>query len=161
MDNKDLNFKVELLIDELRRYKGDREDQLNTNKRMIELYKSKLSILEKDIADKEQYIKTQITNLLDENFDKMKETKTEFNYKTPSAKVFFKKQQNVMKLKENFNENEIPSRFIKVERSVNWAGFKALLKIVDNNVINQQTGEIVESVDIELKPESELNIKIL
>jgi hypothetical protein len=91
----------------------------------------------------------------------MKETKTELNYKTPSAKVYFKKQQSVMKLKEDFNENEIPDRFIKVKRDVNWAGYKALLKIVGDNVINQQTGEIVESVKIELKPESELNIKIL
>lgn len=161
MDNKDLNFKVELLIDELRRYKEDRVDQLNTNKKMISLYQNKLNLLEKDIADKEQYIKSQITNLLDENLDKMKETKTEFNYKTPSAKVFFKKQQNVMKLKPDYSENEIPSKFIKVERSVNWAGFKALLKIVGDNVVNTQNGEIVESVDIELKPESELNIKLL
>lgn len=161
MDNKELNFKIELLIDELRRYKSDREDRLNTNKQMIELYTRKLKLLEKDIADKEQYIQTQITNLLDENLDKMNETKTELNYKTPSAKVFFKKQQKVIKLKEDFNENEIPDRFIKVKRDVNWAGYKALLKIVGDNVINQQTGEIVESVKIELKPESELNIKLL
>lgn len=161
MDNEDLNFKIELLVDELRKYKNDRESQLSTNKKMISLYQNKLNLLEKDIEDKEQYIKNQITNLLDENLDKMKETKTEISYKTPSSKVFFTKKKNVMKLDENFNENEIPTRFIKVERSVNWAGFKALLKIVGNDVINQQTGEIVNCIKIEKKPESELNIKLL
>jgi hypothetical protein len=90
----------------------------------------------------------------------MKQTKTEQNYKLPSGKIFIKKESQSMKLNEEFNEEEIPDRFIKVEKSVKWGDFKKILKIDGDCVVNTQTGEIIKSVDIKTFSGGQLDIKL-
>jgi len=65
-----------------------------------------------------------------------------------------------MKLKSEYDDGEIPERFLKVEKSVKWGDFKKILKIDGDCVINAQTGEIIKSVEIEKKPAGQLDIKL-
>lgn len=158
----DLNFKLERLIAELTDYKKYKEILMDTCQKMIDSYQLKLDMYNKDIKEKELFIKCQINALLEQNESELKETKTELNYKTPSAKFYFKKSSFSMKLKNDFNENEIPDDFIKTIRKVDWNEYKKTLKIVeDKDYVINEDGEIIESVEIVKKPKSELNIKYL
>lgn len=149
---------MEILLIELRQFKEDKQRLIDTCEKMINNYREKIEFYKSQVDVKETNVKEQLFGMI-ELFE-MKETKTEFNYKLPSGKVFIKKDKQDIKLKANYNELEIPKRFLKVEKSVKWGDFKKILKIDGDCVINTQTGEIIESVEIENKPAGQLDIKL-
>lgn len=165
MDN--LNFEIERFVNELKEFKSEKDKLIRTCEQMINCYKDKINKYEEMIKDKETFIKNNIDTLLEVHSNELKETKTELNYKVPSAKLFYKKASEKMALSDNLKDDDdlkiekVPSRFLQNIISINWSAYKRILKIVDNQVINTQTGEIVDSVDIIKTDKSDLNIKFL
>lgn len=153
------DYKMERLINELKEFKAEKQRIIDTSKEMIEFYKLKIEQCNESLGLKLMYIEEQISNLLE--FDEMKETKTGYNYVLPSAKIVITKEKFDMKLKnDDLKLEEIPDRFIKTERKVKWGDFKKLLVIDGGNVINTQTGEIVESVEVEKVEGGKINLKL-
>ncbi|TDT63392.1 host-nuclease inhibitor Gam family protein [Fonticella tunisiensis] len=83
---------------------------------------------------------------------KAKETKTQKSYSLPSGKLVLKYQQPEFKRDEdtllNWVENNKP-QFIKIKKSVDWSNLKKNVKVVNDLIIDSQTGEIIEGVTIE------------
>lgn len=85
-----------------------------------------------------------------------KATKTQETYKLLSGSLVFKlPKQNMVKddakLLEYFHKNNM-EEYIKTEEKPVWSEFKKTLSIVDGNVIDTSTGEIVEAVKAEETP---------
>lgn len=153
-----MQFTAELKITEFKQLKEEKTALIDTCKKMIEMYQEKIFGYEDSINKAEDNLKAELFAMIPH--EAFKQTKTQFSYKTPSGQIIRKKQQQSIKLKSEYNEDEIPQEFIKVSRSVKWADFKKTLIINDGKVVNKDTGEIIESCDIELSPE-EFKIKIL
>jgi hypothetical protein len=149
---------MEILLIELKQFKDDKERLINTCEKMINNYQEKIELYKSQLDVKETNIKERLFGMIE--LCEMKETKTEFNYKLPSGKIFLKKESQSMKLKSEYDDGEIPEKFLKVEKSVKWGDFKKILKIDGDCVINAQTGEIIKSVEIEKKPAGQLDIKL-
>ncbi|HHV27394.1 MAG TPA: hypothetical protein GXX63_09390 [Tissierellia bacterium] len=88
------------------------------------------------------------------------DTKTLKKYKLPSGELKLKKPQatfkyNKKKLSEVADKYENMQEYVKIKKDFDWAGFKNNLIISDGNIINKNTGEIVEidGLSIEEKPE--------
>lgn len=148
---------MENLIIELNENQDENDRLIKTCKEMIDMYKFKIEEYETSKECKKTFVLSQIKSLL-KGVD-MKETKTQHSYKLPSATIIRKKAEKTIKLSEVIKEDEIPERFIKVKKLVNWVDFKKVLTIKDDLVVNTQTGEIIESCIIEEKLE-EIRIKI-
>ena len=85
-----------------------------------------------------------------------KKTKTQKSFILPDGKLKKKFASSVFKadeakLTEYLKDDE---EYIKTIKKPLWAEFKKILKAVDGNVVRTDTGEIVEGVVIEEKPES-------
>lgn len=160
-DNKVLNndYQMERLLNELREFTDEKERLIDISKKMIEEYQDKVKFYEEQIQIKEEYTKGQIFSLIE--VDKMKDTKTQKSYQLVSGKITITKDKYNMKLKAEYNENTIPDNFIEVKRSVKWGEYKKTLTIVDNQVVNKETGEIVDNVDIEKVEGGQINLKLV
>lgn len=83
---------------------------------------------------------------------KAKETKTQKSYILPSGKLVLKYQQPEFKRDDevllNWAEKNKP-QFIKIKKSVDWNNLKKNVKVINNMVIDNETGEIVDGVTLE------------
>ena len=84
-----------------------------------------------------------------------KETKTQKSYKLLSGTLVFKKPSQ----KINYDDEKLlefldGTEFIKVKKSIDWAEYKKVLTISDSEVIDSETGEIVEACTVEDVPAS-------
>lgn len=82
----------------------------------------------------------------------LKKTKTTEQYKLSSGtlKLKYKGPEIVRddeKLLTWVKQNK--PRFVKVKESVDWAGLKELTKIENNKVIDVQTGEVIDGVEVQ------------
>lgn len=84
-----------------------------------------------------------------------KQTKTQESYSLPSAKLVLKSQQPsyskddavlVPWLKENAPE------LVKVAESADWATLKKRVAILEGNVVDAETGEVIPGVTAEQRP---------
>ena len=87
-----------------------------------------------------------------------KSTKTQKSYKLLSGSLVMQLASQKMitddaELVEYFHKNNM-SEYIKIEEKPMWAEFKKNLSIIDGNVINSVTGEVVDVVRVEHVPES-------
>lgn len=85
-----------------------------------------------------------------------KSTKTQESYKLLSGSLVMKfggqkLVKNDAELVDYFHQNEMPE-YIKTKEEPKWAEFKKNLSIVDGNVIDNTTGEIVNVVRVEDVP---------
>ena len=84
-----------------------------------------------------------------------KETKTQKSYKLLSGTLVFKKpSQKINHDDEKLLEFLDGTEFIKVKKSIDWAEYKKVLTISDSEVIDSETGEIVEACTVEDVPAS-------
>lgn len=86
---------------------------------------------------------------------KSKETKTQKSYKLLSGTLIFKKPSvkivhDDKKLLEFLKDSE----FIETKQSIKWAEYKKLLTISGDEVIDSETGEIVDGCTVEEVPAS-------
>jgi len=160
MDNKNMNndYQMEKLLNELREFKEEKQRLIDLSLKMVEEYQDKVKFYEEQVKIKEEYIKGQIFALIE--VDKMKDTKTQKSYQLVSGKIIMPKDKYNIKLKKDIDFNEISDKFIEIKKSIKWADYKKTLKIVDGEVINIQTGEIVDNVEVEKVQGGQLNIKL-
>lgn len=92
---------------------------------------------------------------LAEYFQKVphKATKTQESYKLLSGSLVFKlPKQNMVKddekLIEYFRSNGM-EEFIKTKESPEWGEFKKQLQIIDRNVVDTATGDVIDAVKVE------------
>jgi hypothetical protein len=151
------NLEIEKKVIEFKKYKEENEKLKNTCELLIKEYREKIEEYNNNIQKAEDSLKEQLfRSIPDADF---KETKTQFNYRFPSGSFIKKKPSKSIKLRSDYKESEIPKDFIKIKKSVDWINFKKNLIINDDKIINKNTGEIIESCEIETKPE-EFRIKI-
>lgn len=132
--------------------------------------KDKISQLQMALEKEKNNIENEVSffeSKLREYFETVdiKETKTQLTYKLPSGTLKLKKSKvdfdyNKNKLLEYAKENEL-SEFIKVSEDFKWAEFKKKIGIQGNNIINKETGEIIEieGLGIIEKP-SQFNVEV-
>lgn len=89
---------------------------------------------------------------------KTKELKTQYAYQLPSAKLVQKKDKadfevDKKKLAKYMEENNYTDYLKEVnEKTVDWASFKKVLEVnEDNEIINTETGEIIEDESLKVK----------
>lgn len=152
------DYQMEKLLNELREFKEDKERLMLIAAKMRDEYQDKINMYQDEILKKEQYTKDVIHSLID--IEQMKETKTQKSYQLVSGKITIPKDKYNMKLKEEYDENKIPDKYITVKRSVNWGEYKKKLTIHGNDVINKETGEIVDNVEIEKVEGGKINLKL-
>ncbi len=102
------------------------------------------------------YLKSQLYSYF--NSVPHKETKTQESYKLLSGSLVKKKaSQKMVKDDEqlvSYLQNNQLNEFIKTTYKPNWEEYKKHLEIVDGNVVDTVTGEIIEAVKVEYVPES-------
>lgn len=84
-----------------------------------------------------------------------KETKTQKSYKLLSGTLVFKKPS----IKINHNDDELikyldGTEYVETKKSLKWGDFKKVLTVSDDDVINTETGEIIEACSVEEVPAS-------
>jgi len=152
------DYQMEKLLVELNEFTKEKERLMLVAKQMIEEYQDKINMYQDEILKKEQYTKDVLHSLVD--FEEMKDTKTQKSYQLVSGKIIIPKDKYNIKLKEEYDESKIPNRFIEIKRVVKWGDYKKILKIVDGEVINIQTGEIVDNVELEKVEGGKIKLKL-
>lgn len=152
------DYNIEKLLVELKQFKDEKQRLIDTCFKVIEDYHYKINCYIDSMETKENYVKDQILSMIE--VDKMKDTKTQKNYSLPSGKLVIPKESYSLKMKEDLNFEEIPDRFIKTEKKVKWNDYKKLLRVVDGEVVNIQTGEIINNVEAVKKSGGTLEIKL-
>lgn|SRR4030065_809259 len=149
--NVDLEVEIEKLGLELINFKRSKEKVIKTCEQMIEYYKRLINGHNEEIALKEKDINLKVINLSQDL--EFHETKTLKTLELPSFTLRLVKQSRDMRLKDEYNEDEIPDSFINVKKYVRWQQFKTQLSIVGDNVVLNETGEVLSSIEIVNKPE--------
>ena len=149
------DYQMEKLLNDLREFTEEKERLISIADKMIDEYQNKINMYNDEILKKEQYTKDVIHSLI--NIEQMKETKAQRSYQLVSGKITIPKDKFNMKLK---NENNIPAEFIETKRVVKWGDYKKILKIVDDEVVNIQTGEVEPNVKVEKVEGGEIKLKL-
>jgi hypothetical protein len=159
-DNKNMNndYKMEKILKEFKEFKEEKQRLILLAEEMKKEYQEKICEYQEQILSQEKYVKTTIAALIE--IDKMKDTKTQKSYELVSGKIIIPKDKYNMKLKKEIDFNEISDKFIEIKKAIKWADYKKTLKIIDDKVINIETGEIIDNVEIEKVQGGQLNIKL-
>jgi len=152
------DYQMEKLIVELKEFTEEKERLMLIASKMRDEYQDKINMYQDEILKKEQYTKDVIYSLIE--VDKMKNNKTEQSYRLPSAKISIKKESKVMKLKPEYDCEEIPDKYLQTNVTVKWSEFKKTLIINGDDVVNKDTGEILKSVEVQTKIGGQLEIKL-
>lgn len=84
-----------------------------------------------------------------------KNTKTQETYKLLSGSLVFKKpSQKISHDDEKLIEYLDGTEFVETKKSLNWSEYKKVLTISYGEVINSETGEIIEACSVEDVPGS-------
>lgn len=147
-------------------------------KAKVDFLQSKIDQLKKELAVELEDInnnKSFFEKLLSDYFESLpkeskKESKTMWKYKLASGEIIKKKATQSIKCldKENVLLQYVimnaHDEYIKTKQELDWQGLKNDLKIKDNVIVNEKTGEIIEDVEdivIEESPEKfEIKFKL-
>lgn len=132
----------------------------NERDRLIALAEEQISDLKHRIEELQTKCDNEtkfLRSCLEMYFDTVttKETKTQKTYKLLSGTLVFKKPS----VKINHDDEKLldfldGTEFVETKRSLKWGEYKKLLSISGNDVIDTETGEIVEACSIEDVPAS-------
>lgn len=145
----DKNFEIEKRLINLKKYEDEKQGLIETCEKMVNYYNNQITTYLEDIHQEQKRVLDQIDAMLD--LEDLKETKTQFSYKTPSFKLTKKKERFEMKLTKK-DIDKIPEKFIKVKREIDWNGFKKVLMCDGDEIVNAETGEIIDIVELVKKP---------
>lgn len=93
-----------------------------------------------------------------------RESKTQARYTLPNADLILKAQQPAYEIDEGtvlaFLEKEGGGAHVKTTKTVDWAGLKKTLMVVDGEAVDGETGEIVPGITVTERPDKfEVRIK--
>ena len=126
-------------------------------KNKIAFYKEKLD----KVVKEEEYIMEKRDGKLAEYFEsldekQMKKTKTMMKYRLPSGELVKKFRAPEFKRDNDkltqWLENNGMKEYIEVKKQAKWGELKKKTKVVGNVVVLEETGEIVEGVEIVERP---------
>lgn len=147
---------AEAILAQIKEAEEEKDRLIALAKDQIANLNNKIRDLEAKYANTTAFLKSRLGAYLDTV--KAKETKTQKSYKLlsgtlvlkkPSFKITYDNEKLIEYLKANDG-----SGFIKTQESVDWAGLKSGLMISGDDVINAETGEIIEGCSIEEVPAS-------
>lgn len=139
-------------IDKIRAFKAEyaRKEMVAKNKiAQVEAWlKKQQDETDRQVTFFEEKLREYFLNIPEKN---LKTTKTQKQYKLPSGtlKIKYKGPEIVRddeKLLAWVKQNN--PKFVKVKESVDWAGLKELTKIVSEKVIDIQTGEVIDGIEV-------------
>jgi hypothetical protein len=156
--NLERDISIEKLINDFKEYEKEKDKMINICLGVIDDYNKKIDQYSYDILSKRKGLENQIKSMMD--IKEMKDNKTEYAYTLPSCKISFKKERHLMKLREEFNIDNVPNKFVKEVKKVDWNNYKKVLQVKGEEIVNIQTGEVVEDVILEKTGGGELAIKI-
>lgn len=120
-------------------------------KQQIEEIEMKIKYIEEKSERKTAFLKS----CLAQYFETVphKATKTQETYKLLSGSLIFElPKQNMVKdddkLLEYFHSNGM-KEFIKIKESPAWEEFKKQLEVIDGNVVDTATGDVIDAVKVE------------
>lgn len=131
--------------------------------RLIAIAEDRIVALQEQIEDLKRVYDNKTSFLkscLAEYFTKVphKETKTQESYKLLSGSLVMKKPTTKIIHDEDklmaYLEANKEFDYIKIKKSPDWAEFKKKLIISDGEVINSETGEVIEACSVEDVPAS-------
>jgi len=131
------DFSAEQTLTEFKRYKKEKERLIKISQQAIEYYQNLIAEYNDDINVVENKIKTDLEGYL-QNVE-MKETKTQYSYTLPSAKIVIKKPSEKIVATDELI-NVVSKHYVKVKESVDWKSYKEDLEIKD--IVDDETGEI-------------------
>lgn len=149
-----------------------KEEELNEVRRLKKQLDSKIDFymgkLEK-VQEEENYIIEKRNSKLAEYFETidfkdMKETKTQKKYRSPSGDLVLKIKSPQFKRDNRelafwLESNEM-DEYIETKKSPKWGDLKKATKVINGQVVVEDTGEIVEGVEaIERAPEFKVEVK--
>lgn len=128
--------------------------------RLITIAKAQISDLEAQIQDltekcdnKTAFLKSKLSQYF--STVPHKETKTQESYKLLSGTLVYKKpSQKIIHKDDDLIKTLDGTEYVEVKRSLKWGEYKKNLNIVDGQVIDTSTGEIVDACTVEDVPAS-------
>jgi len=136
--------------------------------RLVALAKAEIEELQEQIAKLDQALASKTGFFKSKMYEyfqtvERKSTKTQESYKLLSGSLVWKKPSQKMapdkeKLLEYVKANNMPE-YVKVKEDVDWAGLKKDCTIQGNQVINNQTGEVIDCIAVEDVP-GEFGVKL-
>lgn len=132
----------------------------NERDRLITLAEEQIT----DLKDRIEELKTKCDNdtaylrsCLEMYFNTVptKETKTQKSYKLLSGTLVFKKPS----VKINHDDEKLldfldGTEFVEIKKSLKWGEYKKILTISGNDVIDSETGEVIDACTVEDVPAS-------
>ena len=159
----DVDFQIELRVINLKQKEQEKNKQIDTCKKMIEYYQEIIENENRKYLEIEERTKAEIIAMID--FKKCNDTKTQYTYKIPSAKLIFKKSAKIIErndkeliewLKDNRNTDFIKTEIIE---KIDWSNYKKYLKISGDVVFDIDSGEVVEGMKVkEVKEKFEIKL---
>lgn len=131
--------------------------------RIRELADAQIQKIEEKVAEAERRFQNGtrfLTGKLAEYFETVphKTTKTKASYRLLSGTLTRKFGGTTMKQDDEklvqFFKDSGQLEFIKTEEKPRWGDFKKRLEIIGGSVVDKETGEIVEGVTVETKPDT-------
>lgn len=133
------------MLKTIKRRQGDRDRLIKLAEDEIAELQKKIEAINSRYESSVGWIKTKLFDYF--NRVSHKETKTQETYKLLNGSLVLKKESQKMspdKVKLlDYCKNNNMSEFIKVKEEVDWATYKKECQIVDGQVINNQTGEVI------------------
>lgn len=158
------DLKADWCLDKIRECKADYNRFEMVAKAKIQQIEQALQKEKKKMENETNFFESKLREYF--GTVKTKDTPTLKKYKLPSGELKLKKAQTTFdydkeKLVEVADKNENMKKYIKIKKDFDWANFKKNLMINDKNIINKNTGEIIEvdGLNIKEKPE-EFIVKI-
>ncbi len=125
------------------------EKQIEVCKKMVLYYQSLIRKNEDEIKKKENEFFALVSS--HENDLETNETNCYKQINTPSFKIRYTKEKEAIAIKDIPIE-EIPEKFIRVKKEINLRNINTSTTIKNNNVIDNDTGEILVFCDVYKKP---------
>ena len=149
----DNDAKADWALEQIKEKEEERDRLINIALQKIEDLNLQIEDIKTKCDSETWYLK----GLLAEYFGTVphKETKTQESYQLLSGKLIYKKpsvkiNHDDEKLIEWLNDTE----YVETKKTLKWSEYKKHLVICDNEVIDGETGEIVEACTIEEVPAS-------
>ena len=150
------DLEAEKVLLDFKTYREDKERLIATCNEVIKEYKDKIEQFESELKFKKEFIEFNLQAYMETV--PTKTTKTQLSYQLPSAKLVYKVATTVFEKDESKLIDTVDEKYIKTTLKLDWASYKKQLKQLGDKVVDVETGEVVEGVELKQK-DGEFQIK--